>query len=159
MSAKRLTEEQKELYNDLSTVFNDTVVSIEMVCFEGETALFNALNLRLPAGRKNLWAILVYGESGLHIYVNPMETTILGFRVGGQKKDLKEQFFSFANFDSWKVEPILKNTVFGKRADKFRLLLQVKYSSEDNKTTAGMFVLETQMNANDTLKKMSGYLQ
>ncbi len=157
MISKKLTEEQREFYAELSEKFNDTVQSIEMICFEGSQSLFEGLGLKLPPGRKNLWGIIAYGEKGLHIYVNPTETTILGFKVGNQKKAPKEQLFSFDNFTSWNVEQPVKKILWFSMLEKYSLLLHIEQTMPTNESVRGTFLLQTQTLAKETLAKMNKY--
>ncbi len=157
MSTKYLTEEQKEFYAELEEKCNDKVDSIEMICFDTSKAVFESLGLRLPAGRKTLWAILVFGEKNMHIYVTPTETTILGFKVGNQRKSPKEQVFSFEQFSSWNIEPIMKKTLFGLKAEKYSLQLHFSYNSERQEEVKGSMLLQVQTIAKDTLFKMQKY--
>ncbi len=157
MSKVRLTEEQKEFYQELSEKCNDTITSIELVSFQGSETYFNYLGIILPPGRKDLWAILAFGEKGLHIYVSPSETTILGFKVGNQKKAPKEQLFSFDSFLSWSIEQPIKRVFFWEKLEKYSLVLNFEISSPTQGNVKGSFVLQTQMLAKETRAKINSY--
>ncbi len=157
MSIKYISDEQKEFFEDLSGKFNDTIESVEMICIDGDKNFLHSIGLSFPPGRKTLWAILAFASKGLHIYVNPTETTILGFKVGTPKKAPKEQLFSFSTTTEWNVEPILKNTLFGKRVDKYNLSLSIAYPSNEAGTVRGTLLLQTQNIAKKTLEKMLTY--
>ncbi len=157
MSTTHLSEEQREFYAELSEKFNDTVESIEMVCFEAEKFLFKSLEMIPTPGRESIWAILVFGKNGIYIYINPTETTILGFKVGGNKKLPKEQLFSFKNFSSWQATPIKKKTLFGQKPEKYAFMLQISFESLNFGSVSGSILVQTQVNASDTLEKMKSY--
>ncbi len=157
MNTKIVNEEIKEFYEELSQKCDDTITSLEMVCLEANAELFDALELKLPPGKKSLWCILAYGEKGLYIYVNPTETTILGFKVGNNRKPLKEQVFSFADFSTWKAESIVKKTFFWTRIEKYSLVLHITYNSSKAGDIRGTFLIQTQLSAKETLSKMNGY--
>ncbi len=157
MNTLRLNEEQKEFYDELAEKIGDSVESIEMVCFEAEPTLFDTLGLKPLPGRNVLWGILVYGKNGLYLYVNPVETTILGFKISGGRKPPKEQLFSFDSFLSWDIQPVVKKTLFGLKNEKYTLILDISYNSEKYGVIKGRFTLQTQLYAKDTLLKMSSY--
>ncbi len=152
-----LTNEQKEFFAELSQKFEDTIESVEMVCFDGDKHLFESIGLQLPPGRNNLWAILAYGKEGLHIYVNPTEATILGFKLGNQKTAPKEQLFSFSNFASWDVETVVKRFLCFQSVNKYALSLNITYNSPVQGDVRGTLLIQTQMPAKNILSKMKEY--
>ena len=156
MKSKYLTAEQKEFYNELSLKFNDSITNIEMINLQCDSFQWKHFPIKPNAAQTNLWCILAFGEKDLHLYVNPTEPTILGFRVNASVIAPKEQLFSFSQFTKWSVKPIIKKTLFGLKEEKLRFQLHYTITT-NNDSISNSIIVESNSTVQPIILSISKY--
>ena len=158
MNSKHLTKEQKEFYSSLSELFQDSITDIQMVNLQCDSLQWKNFPIKPTNLQTNLWCLLVFGENDIHIYVNPTEQTILGFRVNASMKPPEEQLFSFSQFSKWNVTSIFKKSLFGYKEDKFRFQLHYTINNDENRIS-NTIVIETNTKIQPIIHSINKYLK
>ncbi|MCK9169445.1 MAG: hypothetical protein M0P01_03450 [Treponema sp.] len=97
-------QEQKQFFADFGKKINDTVESIELASIQTDKGTYDALGLNLPAGRIELWGLIVFCTQKIYFYVSPAEnymTTMM--RQATHEKAPEEQFISVSSLEEFKT--------------------------------------------------------
>ncbi len=141
---------REEFFNKMERRFADKILTVEMVCIEADRETFALLKLKPTQKHALLWGLLIIGEKDLHFYAHPTESAFLGlFRNASNGKPPEEQSFSFRVFKERRLGLVEKRTLFGKRYDPYRLVLNARM--DDGGSVS--FYLHTHNKADSILEK------
>ncbi|HAH62974.1 MAG TPA: hypothetical protein DCL73_12865 [Treponema sp.] len=97
-------QEQKEFFADFGNKTGDTVTAIELASINAGKETYRALGLALPAGRIEIWGLIVFCTQGLYFYVAPSENYITAMmRQASHEKAPEEQFISISSLEEFKT--------------------------------------------------------
>ncbi|MFA6856234.1 MAG: hypothetical protein WCR31_03400 [Treponema sp.] len=97
-------QEQKQFFADFGKKINDTVESIELASIQADKSTYDALGLKLTAGKLELWGLIVFCTRKIYFYVAPSEnymTTLM--RQAAHEKAPEEQFITVSSLEEFKT--------------------------------------------------------
>jgi hypothetical protein len=97
-------QEQKQFITDFGFKTGDTVAAIELASVQADKETYKALGLSLPAGKIELWGLIVFCTKEIYFYVSPSENYITAMmRQASHEKAPEEQFISISALEGFKT--------------------------------------------------------
>jgi hypothetical protein len=122
-------QEQKQFFADFGKKINDTVESIELASIQADKSTYDALGLKLTAGKLELWGLIVFCTQKIYFYIAPSEnymTTMM--RQATHEKTPEEQFITVSSLEEFKTTiPSRKWYSFLFNESKYRIDASFRY--------------------------------
>jgi hypothetical protein len=95
-------QEQKEFFSDFSSKTGDTVTSVELASIQADKNTYQALGLNLPAGKIELWGLIVFCTHSLYFYAAPSENYLTAMmRQASHEKPPAEQLICLSSLEEF----------------------------------------------------------